>query len=75
MQRLNWKLLSAITIDAIQDGWTYTITQQPKKWLLCVQPIQDRGPDWRKWFETVYLQDAMAIAQALAAGADLARHF
>jgi hypothetical protein len=71
MRRLDWKLVSAITIDAIQDGCTYTITQEPDKWLLCVQPIPARGPDWRKWFTTRYLQDAMAIAQAMAAGVDL----
>ena len=71
MRRLDWKLTSATTIDAIHDGWSYTITQQPDKWTLCVQPIPDRGPDWRKWIETRYLQDAMAIAEALAAGVDL----
>jgi len=71
MRRLDWKLVSAITIDAIHDRWSYTITKQPDKWTLCVQPIPDRGPDWRKWFETRYLQDAMAIAQAMAAGVDL----
>ena len=71
MKRLDWKLVSATTIDALHDGWTHTITKQPDKWTLCVQPIPDRGPDWRKWFETRYLQDAMAIAQALAAGVDL----
>ena len=68
MRRLDWKLLSATTLDALHEGWSYTITQQPDKWTLCAQPIPDRGPDWRKWFETRYLQDAMAIAQALAAG-------
>ena len=71
MLRLDWKIVSAITIDAIHEGCTYTITQQPGKWLLCVQPILDRGPDWRKWFETQHLQDAMAIAQAIASGANL----
>jgi hypothetical protein len=71
MRRLDWKLVSAITIDAIHDRWSYTITKQPDKWTLCVQPIPDRGPDWRKWFETRCLQDAMAIAQAMAAGVDL----
>ncbi len=71
MRRLDWKLISAITIDAIHEGCTYTISQQPGKWLLCVEPIPARGGDWRKWFETQYLQDAMAIAEALAAGVDL----
>ena len=71
MRRLDWKLISATTIDALHDGWSYTITQQADKWTLCAQPIPDRGPDWRKWFEVRYLQDALAIAQALAAGEDL----
>ena len=71
MRRLDWKLISATTIDAIHDGWSYTITQQADKWLLYAQPIPDRGSDWCRRFETRYLQDAMAIAQALAAGEDL----
>ena len=71
MQRLDWKLLSATTLDALHEGWSYTITQQPNKWILCVQPISDRGPDWQRWFEAQYLADAMALAQALAAGVDL----
>ena len=70
MKRLDWKLDSPSTLSAQHDGWTYTVTQQPNKWLLYVQPPAC-GPDWRKWFTTAHLQDAMAIAQALAAGADL----
>ena len=73
MKRLDWKLVSTNTLSALHDGWAYTITHNLDNgwWRLCAEPIPDRGPDWRKWFETRYLQDAMAIAQALAAGADL----
>lgn len=73
MKRLDWKLVSASTISALHDGWAYTITQKQENdwWQICAEPIQDRGPDWRKWYTTRYLQDAMAIAEALAAGADL----
>ena len=73
MKRLDWKPISATTLSALHDGWAYSITrtQQDGWWQLCAEPIPDRGPDWRKWFETRYLQDAMAIAQAMAAGVDL----
>jgi hypothetical protein len=73
MQRLDWKIVSASTLSALHDGWAYAITpaQQDGWWRLCAEPIQDRGPDWRKWFTTAHLQDAMAIAEALAAGAYL----
>ena len=73
MRRLDWKLLSATTLSALHDGWAYVITraQQDGWWQLCAEPIQDRGPDWRRWYTTAYLQDALAIAQALAAGVDL----
>ena len=73
MKRLDWKLVSTNTLSALHDGWAYTITlaQQSGWWQLCAEPIQDRGSDWRKWFTAAYLQDAMSIAQALAAGADL----
>ena len=74
MRRLDWKLVSTNMLSALHDGWAYTITcaQADGWWQLCAEPIQDRGPDWRKWHTTAYLQDAMAIAQALAAGVDLA---
>ena len=72
MKRLDWKLAYANAIRATHDEWGYAITfRHDGQWQLGVEPIQDRGPDWRKWFTTVYLQDAMAIAEALAAGADL----
>ena len=71
MKRLEWKPVARGTLSAIQDGWAYTITQNADVWQLCAEPIQDRGPDWRKWFTTAFLQDAMAIAQAMAAGTDL----
>ena len=73
MKRLDWKLFPTNTLTAIHDGWGYTITQKQGNdlWQLSVGPIQDRGPDWRKWFTTTYLQDAMAIAEALGAGEDL----
>ena len=72
MKRLDWNMLFANVIRATHDERVYTISfRHNSQWLLSVEPIQDRGPDWRKWFETVYLQDAMAIAQALAAGVDL----
>ena len=74
MRRLDWKLAHANAIRATHDEWVYTITfRHDGQWLLGVEPIEDRGPDWRKWFTTAFLQDAMAIAQALAAGVDLSR--
>ena len=70
MKRLDWKLVSTNMLSALQDGRAYTITQNADIWQLCAEPIEYRGPDWRKWFTTRYLQDAMAIAQAMAAGVD-----
>ena len=72
MRRLDWKLAYANAIRATHDEWVYAITRKHNgQWQLGAEPIEDRGPDWRKWFTTAYLQDAMAIAEALAAGADL----
>ena len=73
MRRLDWKLVSKYTLSALHDGWAYTITHKLDSgwWQLCAEPIQDRGPDWRRWYQAVHLQDALAIAQALAAGAEL----
>ena len=71
MRRLDWKLVATNTLSALHDGWAYTITQNADTWQLCAEPIQDRGPDWRRWYTTAYLQDALAIAQALAACVDL----
>ena len=72
MRRLDWNIVFANAIRATHDDWVYTITfRHDGQWQLCAELIQDRGPDWRKWHTTAYLQDAMAIAQALAAGVDL----
>ena len=72
MRRLDWKLAYTNAIRATHDDWAYTITcKHNGQWQLGVEPIEDRGPDWRKWHTTAYLQDAMAIAEALAAGVDL----
>ena len=73
MRRLDWNIVFANAIRATHDEWVYTITfRHDGQWLLGVETTEDRGPDWRKWFTTAFLQDAMAIAQALAAGEDLA---
>ena len=71
MKRLEWKAVSRGTLSAIQDGWAYTITQNADMWQLCAEPIQYRGPDCRKFVTASFLQDVMAIAQALVAGVDL----
>ena len=73
MQRLEWKLDPDGSINAQHCGWTFEIIFQPEQgmWQLCIEPTPDRGPDWRNWHLTAYLQDAMAIAQAIAAGATI----
>jgi len=73
MQRLEWKLDPDGSINAQHDGWAFEIIFQPEQgmWQLCIEPTPDRGPDWRNWHLTAYLQDAMAIAQAIAAGATI----
>lgn len=73
MQRLEWKLDLDGSINAHDADWVYEIIWQPqhKMWQLCVEPATACGPDWRKWHLTAYLQDAMAIAQAIAAGATI----
>lgn len=73
MQRLDWKLDLDGSINAQHEGWAFEIIFQPAQgmWQLCIEPTPDRGPDWRNWHLTAYLQDAMAIAQAIAAGATI----
>ena len=73
MRRLDWKLDPDGSINAQHEGWAFEIIFQPKQgmWQLCIEPTPDRGPDWRNWYLTAYLQDAMAIAQAIAAGATI----
>lgn len=72
MQRLEWKIDHDLSLNAQLDGWAFEIVcAQHNAWQLCIAPIPDRGPDWRNWYLTTHLQDAMALAQAIASGANL----
>jgi len=73
MQRLEWKLDPDGSINAQHEDWSFEIIFQSQQdmWQLCIEPTPDRGPDWRNWYLAPYLQDAMAIAQAIAAGVNI----
>ena len=70
MQRLEWKIDGDGMVWAQHEGWSFEIIFQAEQdmWQLCVEPTPDRCPNWRNWYLAPYLQDAMAIAQAIAAG-------
>ena len=73
MQRLEWKINHDGIVWAQHEDWSFEIIFQPQQdmWQLCIEPTPARGPDWRNWYLAPYLQDAMAIAQAIAAGVNI----
>jgi hypothetical protein len=73
MQRLDWTIDPDGSLNASADGWHYEIiphedgvSDECSYWwdLTCSR----NGSDESKWFLARYLEDAMALATAIAAG-------
>ena len=73
MNRLDWKLDPDGSINAQHEDWSFEIIFQTEQdmWQLHIELTAARGRDWGNWYLTAYLQDAMAIAQAIASGTQL----
>ena len=76
MQRLDWQIDYDGSMNAWADNWQYQIIpydDAPSEerigwWQLCC--TRDKSED-SKWFLARYLEDAMALAAAIAAGVEV----